>query len=353
MGETMKAQVLTGKGEHVYADVPRPTCERGGMLLRIDAVGVCGSDARTIKHGHAKVGYPAIIGHENAGTVVEIGPEARTDLVVGDRVVVNPAIPCGTCYYCRHDDMSGLCQILSVYGSDIPGGMAEYLAISAIGVGRGQLLKIPGDLPAEEAILVESLSSVVKAQEQMRVGLGDTVVIFGAGPIGCLQTQIARLRGAVNIVLADINGERLAMAGRFGASRLVNSAEEDIEAVVREMTDGRGADVVIVAAPSAQPHRTGLQMLRKEGRLSMFGGLPRENPWSQLDANLIHYNRLEIRGAYSYSFANFQQCHELVTAGRIDRELVTHRLPLRELAKAVELIETGRAIKVVLNPWME
>lgn len=353
MVDTMKAFVLTGKGKGEYKDVEKPVCAKDGMILKIEAVGLCGSDVRTYVHGHSKVTYPAVIGHENAGTIVEVGEEVKAGWKVGDRVVVNPAIPCGKCYYCTHDDMSGLCEVLSVYGNDIPGGFAQYMAIPGAGVEKGQIIRIPEGIDFDEIIIVELLASVVKAQDQLRVGLGETVVIVGSGPIGCLHTQIAKLRGATKIILADLNQERLDMAGKFGATHLVNSSKEDLEKKVKEITNGRGADVVIVAAPSAEPHQQGLEMLRKEGRLSMFGGLNKENPWTKLDANLIHYNRLEIRGAYSYSFANFMQGFDLVLAGKINKDIVTHKIPLKDVPEGVKLIQTGKAIKVVLKPWME
>ncbi len=353
MAETMKALVLTGKEQAEYRDVEKPSCPEDGMILKIEAVGLCGSDVRTYLHGHSKVKYPAIIGHENAGTITEIGSRVTAGWKTGDRVIVNPAIPCGKCWYCKHDTISGLCEVLSVYGNDIPGGFAQYMQIPGVGIERGQILRIPDGIPFDEIIIVELLASVIKAQAQLRVSLGETVVIIGTGPIGCLHAQIAKLRGASTIVLAGRNQERLNLAGRFGATHLVNSASEDLVKKVKELTGGRGADAVIVAAPSAEPHQQGLEMLRKEGRLSLFGGLDKENPWSRVDANLIHYNRLEIRGAYSYSFADFLQGFELVAAGRIDKEIVTHKLPLADMPEGVRLIQAGKAIKVVLKPWME
>ena len=351
--ETMKALVLTGKEQAEYRDVEKPVCPEAGMILKIESVGLCGSDVRTYLHGHSKVKYPAIIGHENAGTIAEVGSKVRMDWKVGDRVIVNPAILCGKCYYCTHGDMSGLCEVLSVYGNDIPGGFAQYMQIPGVGVEKGQILRIPEEIDFDEIVIVELLASVIKAQEQLRIGLGETVVIIGTGPIGCLHAQIAKLRGATKIIMAGRNQERLNMAGKFGATHLVNSAGEDLVKRVKEITGDRGADVVIVAAPSAEPHQPGLEMLRKEGRLSMFGGLSKENPWSRLDANLIHYNRLEIRGAYSYSFADFMQGFELVLAGKIDKDIVTHKLPLKDMPEGVRLIQAGKAIKVVLKPWLE
>lgn len=353
MSAMMKAMVLTGKGQAEYTDVEKPKCPKDGMIIKVEAVGLCGSDVRTYLHGHSKVKYPAIIGHEISGTIAEIGEDVKAGWNVGDRVVVNPAIPCGKCYYCTHDDMSGLCENLIVYGSDIPGGFAQYMVVPGVGVEKGQILPVPDNVDPDEIIIVELLSSVIKAQEQLRVSLGDTVVIIGSGPIGCLHAQIAKLRGAINIVMVDLNQERLDMARKFGATHFVNSVKENVVEKVKNITDGRGADVVIVAAPTAEPHQQGLEMLRKEGRLSIFGGLNKDNPWTKLDGNLIHYNRLQIYGSYSYSFANFKQAYDLVIAGKINKDIVTHKISLKDMIEGVNLVRSGKALKVVLKPWIE
>lgn len=351
MAETMKAMVLTAPGEAEYRDVPMPECEPGGLLLKMDAVGLCGSDVRTFKHGHAKVTYPHIIGHENAGTIVEVGPQAEGGWKVGQRVVVNPGISCGQCFYCRNDETAGICATLSVYGNDIPGGMADYMAIPTYAVQKGQMIAYPDDIPAEEIILAESLSSVYRAQRQLDVSVGETVVIIGAGPIGCLHAQLARIRGAVNIVIADLNSARLEQAAQFGATLTVNNGEEDLTAIVKDLTGGLGADVAVAAVPTASVHQGSLELLRKGGRLSYFGGVPKDNPWSRVDANLIHYNRLQIIGAYSYSMADFQSSFNLVVANKVDRKaLITHRIKLSELTKGLDYIASGEAIKVVMTP---
>ena len=350
----MKAMVLTAPGEAEYRDVPVPVCEPGGMILKMDAVGLCGSDVRTYKHGHSKVTYPAIIGHENAGTIVEIGPEVSGDWQIGQRVVVNPGITCGECFYCNNEETRGLCENFIVYGNDIPGGMAEYMPIPTVGVQKGQLLAYPDDIPAEEIILAESLSSVYRAQKQLEVSEGQTVVIIGAGPIGCLHTQLARIKGAKNIVLADINQARLDQSAAFGATLAVNNGTEDLKAAVLELTGGLGADVVVAAVPTAAVHQSALELLRKGGRLSYFGGVPKDNPWSKVDANLIHYNRLQIIGAYSYSMGDFQDSFDLVVNNKVDRTaLITHKVPLSKMTDGLDYIASGEAIKVAMTPDKE
>ncbi|WP_294547583.1 alcohol dehydrogenase catalytic domain-containing protein [uncultured Pseudoflavonifractor sp.] len=347
----MKALYLTGKAQVEMRDIPVPECPDDGLLIKIDSVGLCGSDVRTYSVGSAKINYPVILGHENAGYVEKVGKNV-TGWKVGDKVVANPAIPCGKCYYCVNK-MPGLCDNIQVAGTSFPGGFAQYMVFPGDMLSRGQIIKVPDDADLEPMILAELLASVVKAQDDLKVGMGETVVIVGSGPIGCLHAQIARLHGATKIIMAELNKERLDKCHEFGGTHFIVSSQEDLVQRVMEITDGRGADVCIVACPSAKPHQQGVELLRKEGRLCLFGGLPKDNPWTTMDGNLIHYKRLRIFGAYSYSAADFAKGYELLAAGRIDTRIITHTLPLEKMPEGVRMIQQGEAIKVVLKPWME
>lgn len=348
----MKALYLTGKAQVELRDIPIPECPDDGLLIKIDSVGLCGSDVRTYSVGSAKINYPVILGHENAGYVEAVGKHATGDWKVGDKVVANPAIPCGKCYYCVNK-MPGLCDNIQVAGTSFPGGFAQYMAFPGDMLTRGQVIKLPQDTDLEPMILAELLASVIKAQDDLKVGMGETVVIVGSGPIGCLHAQIAKLHGASKIIMAELNRNRLDLVHAFGGTHFIVSSEEDLVSRVMEITEGRGADVCIVAAPSSQPHEQGVEMLRKEGRLSLFGGLAKDNPWTKMDGNLIHYKRLRVFGAYSYSAAEFAKGYELLAAGRIDTGIITHKLPLEKMEEGVRAIQSGEAIKVVLKPWMD
>ncbi|MDR3164201.1 MAG: alcohol dehydrogenase catalytic domain-containing protein [Synergistaceae bacterium] len=346
----MKALYLTGRAQVEVRDIPIPNCPEDGLLIKIDSVGLCGSDVRTYTVGSAKINYPVILGHENAGIVAAVG--SRTSgYAVGDRVVANPAIPCGKCYYCINK-MPGLCDALEVAGTSFPGGFAQYMVFHGAMLQRGQIIKVPDEVDLEPMILAELLASVIKAQSDLRVGLGESVVIIGAGPIGCLHAMIAKLRGASVIVLADVSARRVSLSREYGGTHFVVSSEEDLVRTVMKITGGRGADVCISANPSAKPHQQGVELLRKEGRLSMFGGLPKDASMTTLDGNMIHYKRLRVFGAYSYSAADFAKGYDILTEGRIDSRIITHRLPLERMEDGVRAIQDGSAIKVVLKPWM-
>jgi L-iditol 2-dehydrogenase len=347
----LKALYLTGKKQVEVRDIPVPECPDDGLLIKIDSVGLCGSDVRTYSVGSAKINYPVILGHENAGTVAAVGSRV-TDYAAGDRVVANPAIPCGKCYYCVNK-MPGLCDVLEVAGTSFPGGFAQYMVFPGTMLRRGQIIKVQDGTDLEPMVLTELLASVIKAQSDLQVGLGESVVIIGAGPIGCLHSMIAKLRGASVVVLADVSASRVALSGKYCGTHLVVSSEEDLVRRVMEITGGRGADVCISANPSAKPHQQGIELLRKEGRLSMFGGLPKDASMTTLDGNMIHYKRLRVFGAYSYSAADFAKGYELLREGRIDLRIITHKFPLERMEDGVRAVQDGSAIKVVLKPWME
>jgi L-iditol 2-dehydrogenase len=249
--------------------------------------------------------------------------------------------------------MPGLCENLEVAGTSFHGGFAQYMAFPESALTRGQIIKLPEDTDLEPMILCELLASVIKAQDDLKVGLGETVVIIGSGPIGCLHAQIAKLHGATTIVMADLSAQRLALCKDFGGTHFIDSSKEDLVKKVMEITDGRGADVCISANPSPQPHEQGVEMLRKEGRLSFFGGLAKDNSMTSIDGNLVHYKRLRVFGAYSYSQVEFALGYKLLAGGLIDKRIITHKLPLEKMEEGVRMVQNGSAIKVVLKPWME
>lgn len=345
----MKALVLKGLSEVSYEEVPTPKCPSDGLLLKIDSVGLCGSDIRTYGFGHAHVTYPCILGHENVGTIVEVGKDVK-GFSQGERIIVNPVLPCGKCWYCQNG-LQEICADRLTYGHEIQGGFAEYMVVPGIGLERGQVIKLPEHVSSDEIVVVELLSSVINAQELAKIGLGDTVVIIGTGPIGCLQSEVARLRGAKQIIMADLNDERLEMCKKFSGTHFVNSSKQDLIEEVLKITDGFGADVCIVAAPSAQAHQQGLQLLRKQGRLVIFGGLNKDNPWSTMDGNLIHYNELQVIGTFAYGPSNFKKAFDLVANKMVNLEGFTIMpVPLKDMEKGVQLVKDGKALKVVLKP---
>lgn len=350
MAEMMKAVVVRAPGQFGVEDVPMPVTPAGGLLLKVIACGLCGSDLRTLRSGHRRVTFPWIIGHEICGTVVETGEHYRGPWRKGDVLAVAPLAYCGACDFCL-DARYELCDNYREIAQAWPGGFAEYIAIPEECVRLGTIRTIPDGLDPAFAAITEPISSCVHAQEKGQVGLGDTVVIIGAGPIGCIHTSLARARGASRVYLIDILAERLRLCEPFGPDATIDASKQDPVSEVRRLTSGKGADVVVTATPAPVAPVQAVEMARKGGRILLFGGLPVDQSKPGVDMNIVHYNGLYLIGTTTLAPRHQRLALDLVASGRIPAErLVTHRLPLSQFGDGVSLAMEGKALKVVFFP---
>jgi L-iditol 2-dehydrogenase len=350
MTQTMKAVVVRAPMQFEVEDVPIPDAPVGGLLLDVKACGLCGSDLRTLRSGHRKVTFPWIIGHEIAGTVVEVGNQYQGPWQKGERVAVGPPAYCGFCDFCL-DGRYELCENYHELAQAWPGGLADYVAIPAECVRLGAIERIPEGLDTAAAAIAEPISSCINAQEKGQVGLGDTVVIIGSGPIGCIHLSLARARGADKVFVIDIVDDRLELAEPFGSDALINSTQVDPVARVRELTDGKGADVVVTATPAPVAQVQAVEMARKGGRILLFGGLPKDNSKPGVDMNLVHYNALHLIGATIFAPRHFRLALKLIASGRIPvNKLITHRFPLVDFKMGAMLALEGKVLKAVFTP---
>jgi L-iditol 2-dehydrogenase len=345
----MKAAIFHGPDDLRVAELPRPTIGENELLVQTAACAVCGSDLRTYRFGARNITPPVILGHEISGTIVQAG-RAVTGYVVGQRVAVAPAVPCGECAFCQRG-IETMCERLRSIGYEFNGGLAEFVAVPATAVRAGCVNPIPENLSFVEAALAEPLACVINAQEIVNVGPHDTVAILGAGPIGCLHANLARVRGVRRIILADLRPERLRLAGAFGADVLIDASAEDVGERVFAETDGLGASVVIIAAPSHRAQEQGVAMAAKRGRVNLFAGLPKTDPFIQLDANLVHYRELSIVGSYGSRPVHNRLALELLASGCIRASaLIGLVLPLDRVLDGLTAVEQGTVLKVVVCP---
>jgi L-iditol 2-dehydrogenase len=290
------------------------------------------------------------MGHEIAGEVVETGADV-TGWAAGDRVQVIAAIPCGQCAECRAGRMT-VCPNQESMGYHYEGGFAQYLVVPAKVLAVNGLNRIPDGVGFAEASVAEPLACVLNGQELAHVGTGDDVVVIGSGPIGCLHVRLARARGAARVFLVDLNRARLDMAADLVApDAAICGAEVDPVDEILKLTDGRGADVIITAAASGAAQEQALQMAARQGRISFFGGLPKDNPIIACDSNLVHYRELTIVGANGSSPAHNAEALRLIATGAVPvADLITHRLPLDQAIDALGIVARGEAIKVTIEP---
>jgi len=345
----MKAVIIRAPGDYGVYEVEKPTCPEGGMLVKILAVGLCGGDLRTIRMGHHRVKLPFIVGHEVSGEVVELGKGYEGRWKIGNRLAIAPLVYCGTCNFC-HDGIFELCNHYKELAQHWQGGFAEFMAIPQEAVLRGTIQEIPEGVSPVQATIVEPLSSVVNAQEKGNVGLGDTVVIIGAGPIGTFHLEMARARGAKSVIVADIDENRLELVKSYNPDYLVNSTKENLVEKVREITGGYGADVVITANPVPETQVQAVEMAKKGGRVLLFGGLPKDNSRPGIDMNLVHYNALQLIGTTIFAPKHNRIAMDLVASGKVSaNKLISHVMPLSEFVEGAKLALEGKARKVVFT----
>lgn len=342
----MKAAILKSPGEFIIEEVESPRCPPGGILLKVEASAICSADVKMIERGHKALVHPRIPGHEVAGTVIESESPAFNSF---ERVQVAPGIVCGHCRYC-HRGFTNHCESIDIIGFTLDGGFAEYLAVPAKGIQSGIINKIPENLGFQEAALAEPLACCLNSQAIVRINKNDTVLVLGAGPIGCLQAMLARLNGAKKVLLADILTHRLEQAGKAGPDRLIDSSKEVLEEAVKHETRGYGADVIILACASAEVSYSLLQMLAPRGRICFFCGLSGENANLSLNGNLIHYREATLAGAYGCTSGQNDAALKLIASGGIKVDwLITHRVSLSEIHKGIEHTKNKVGFKTIIT----
>lgn len=331
-------------------EAPEPTPQADEVKIKVHNCSTCGTDLKIYKNGHPNIDPPRVIGHEIAGEVVEVGTNV-SGFKPGDRVQVIAAVPCGDCRQCRRDRMS-ICENQTSVGYQYEGGFAEYLIVPRQVLKVNGLNKIPDGLSYAEASVAEPLACVLNGQRLVNVGPGDFVVIVGAGPIGCLHVRLARARGASTVVLVDIQADRLKMsADRVKPDYAIDGSTTDWVAEVMKLTDGAGADVVITASAAGVTQEMGIRATARGGRVSFFGGLPKDKPMIQCDSNLVHYRELSLVGANGSSPQDNRDALELIASGKVPvDDLITARLKLDQINEALEIVAEGRAIKVTIEP---
>ena len=343
----MKSVYITGVREVEVREVAEPVCPANGLILKVKACGICGSDLRRWKEGP---GAELVVGgHEVAGVVEAVGSEV-TDYVVGDRLALAPDVHCGTCYFCRHGQFN-LCDQLNLVGitPGYDGGLTEKMVLTAEILKNGIVHHIPAGLDFAEASLAEPCSSVLSAHDHAGTDVKHTVLVMGGGPIGCLHIAVARARGA-QVILSEPSQVRQEIAKEFHPVAIIDPLTEDLNTRIEEMTDGVGVDIVVCANPIAATQTQAVEVVRKGGRVILFGGLPKANPMTSMDGNRIHYGEIEVVGSFSYHPTYHQMALDVIRRGLIPADkLITHRFVLDQINDAFEAASSGEALKVIIK----
>ena len=337
-------------------EVPEPTCAPDEVKLRVRNCSTCGTDVKIFYNGHQNLTPPRTIGHEIAGEIVEVGADVNakydSNWQVGDRVQVIAAVPCGECHECRKGWMA-VCQNQTSMGYQYDGGFAEFMIVPRQVLKVDGLNRIPDNVGFDEASAAEPFACAINAQELLGIEEGDTVVVFGAGPIGCMHIRIARgVHNCGPVYLVDVNAARLQMsADAVSPDEIINGAEVDVVEKVMELTGGRGADVVITATAANVAQEQAIAMAARNGRISFFGGLPKTDPTISCDSNVVHYRQLHIHGANGSAPEHNKRALQYISTGQVPvKDLITRHIPLDDVLDAFGIVKNGEAIKVTVEP---
>jgi L-iditol 2-dehydrogenase len=353
VAETMKAAVYRGIDDVRCEEIAVPAIGDGEVLVRIDTCGVCGTDLKKIHTGSHSA--PRVFGHEMAGTIAAVGKDVR-GFAVGERVMAFHHIPCGECFYCRKQTFAQ-CETYKKVGTTAGfapagGGFAEYIRVMDWIVAKG-LIKVPDDIPFEQAAFIEPVNTCFKAVKLLGLEADDTVLVIGQGSIGVILAALAKRTGAT-VLTSDLYPERHAIAALYGLDRPID-ARGDVVGAAKAATEGRGADVALVAVGSDALIGMAMDAVRPGGRVMLFAST--QHGAATFDPAAVCMDEKTLMGSYSASVAIQQEGIDLVFDGYRDgtldlTKLISHRFGLEDCQAAIELASNPKpdSMKIVLKP---
>ena len=350
----MQAVVYRGVNDLRLETVPVPSIGPGELLVKIATCGICGTDLKKIHTGSHSA--PRIFGHEMAGTVVQAG-EGVTNFAVGDRVMVFHHIPCGTCYYCRKQTFAQ-CAVYKKVGATAGyepsgGGFSEYIQVKEWIVANRGVVRIPDGIPFEQAAFIEPVNTCLKGVKLLNLAPDETVLVIGQGPIGLMLAALARRTGA-RVLTSDLYPERHAIAAKFGLHEPIHAGSENVIERVLAATEGRGADVAILAVGGSALIKTCMDAVRPGGKVMLFAQT--QHGEAVIDPGAVCMDEKTLLGSYSASAAILDEVTDLVFGGYRNgfdlTQLISHRFPLEEAVAAVEIASHPQAdsMKIMIEP---
>jgi L-iditol 2-dehydrogenase len=346
----MLAAVYRGVNDVRVETVPVPQIGKGELLVRIHTCGICGTDLKKIATGSHSA--PRVFGHEMSGTVAAVG-EGVTNFVLGDRVMVFHHIPCGECYYCKHK-VYAQCLTYKKVGATAGfdpsgGGFAEYIRVMDWIVRKG-VVKIPSKVSFEQASFIEPANTCLKGIKSLNLKPDETVLVMGAGPIGIILGVLARRTGA-RVVASDLYPQRLTIARSFGISETFEAGSVNVLERIRSLTEGRGADAVILAVGGNSLIRPAMEAVRPGGRVMLFAQT--QHGETPIDPAAVCMEEKTLLGSYSASVDIQDETVDFVFNGGVDLAgLISHHFPLKQAVEAIRLAADPQpdSMKIVIRP---
>ena len=351
MPTSMQAAVYRGINDVRLEEVPVPQIGAGELLVRVHTCGICGTDLKKISTGSHSA--PRIFGHETTGVIVASGEGVR-DYKIGDRVMVFHHIPCRECYYCKHK-VFAQCPTYKKVGATAGyepsgGGFAEYVRVMDWIVARSGVVRIPDNVSFEQASFIEPVNTCMKGIETLRLIAGETVLVIGQGPIGIMLAVLARRCGA-RVITSDLFPQRLTIAETFGLNDTIDASASDTVTTIKKMTEGRGADAVVLAVAGSGLIRPAMDAARPGGRVLLFAQT--QHGEAVIDPASVCVDEKSLLGSYSASVDLQEESARFVLGGEMELErLISHRFPLGESVEALQLAARPKpdSMKVVIQP---
>jgi len=338
----MKVAMYYDKRDTRIEEMATPEIGEDEVLVEMKACGICGSD---LMDWYLKNRAPLVLGHEPAGVITKEGRKAK-NFNIGDRVFVHHHVACMTCHYCTRGDYT-LCEQFHKTHIE-PGGFAEYFKVPALNL-QIDTLRIPEAVSFEEATFIEPIGCCLRSLKKCGIQAGDSLAIIGVGAIGIIHTALSKIFGAEKTFVSDLVDYRLNVAKQFGADVAVNPVKEDLAAVVKAETDGRGVDIAVVTAPSLEAYKAGLSVCRKGGKLCVFAPIE-PSKYLQISPKELFFSEIQIIPSYSTSHLETRIALKLINSGKIDvKKLISHRFKLVDAAEAFKTASEGKeSLKVIV-----
>jgi L-iditol 2-dehydrogenase len=343
----MKALLLSEYKHLNVTDVPEPEIKPDELLIRVRACGICGSDVHGYDGSSGRRIPPIVMGHEAAGVVAAVG-EAVTDISIDDRITFDSTVSCGHCHFCKRGQIN-LCENREVLGVSCGdyrrmGAFAEYVAVP-----RRICYRLPDELPFEKAAMIEAVSVAVHAVSLTPIALNDTAVVVGAGMIGLLTLQAARLAGCGRVIVVDVDSSRLDTARSLGASDVILAKDTDVAAEVKELTAGLGADVAFECVGATPTIETSIASTRKGGTVTLIGNIA---PKVEIPLQSVVTRQIRLQGSCASS-GEYPACIDFLARGAIRVDAMLSAIaPLTEGPSWFERLyqREPNLMKVVLTP---
>jgi len=351
---TMQAAVYRGINDIRIETLPVPAIGPGELLVKIATCGICGTDLKKIHMGSHSA--PRIFGHEMAGTIVRVG-QGVARFKLGERVMVFHHVPCGDCYYCRKQTPAQ-CLVYKKVGTTAGlepsgGGFAEYIRVMDWIVEMGGVVRIPDGVPFEQAAFMEPVNTVLKAVKRLNLASDETVLVIGQGPIGLMLAALSHRSGA-RVLTSDLYPERHAIAAKFGLHDPIDPSKENVIERARAVTEGRGADVVILAVGGSSLIQTAMDAVRPGGKVMLFAQT--QHGQATFDPGQVCMDEKALIGSYSSSFEILDEVTDLVMGGYRKgfdlTQLISHRFPLERAVDAIEVASQPHpdSMKIMIEP---